>query len=59
MSSFVPESVLKRRKATEALRAKALVARKGEKVAADEKRKGIFKRAEAYLKVSPPIPIVL
>ena len=45
----MPESLLKKRKATDALRAKALAARKVEKTAAKAKRATIFKRAEAYV----------
>jgi len=48
--SFVPESILKKRKAREELRAKAVGERKTEKAAGKERRKGMFKRAEAYLK---------
>jgi len=40
---------LKKRKANDALRAKALAARKVEKAAAKTKRSTIFKRAEAYV----------
>jgi len=49
-ASFVPESILKKRKAREELRAKAVGERKTEKAAGKERRKGMFKRAEAYLK---------
>jgi len=48
-ASFVPETVLKKRKAREELRAKALAARKTEKKDAKAKRQTIFKRAEQYL----------
>jgi large subunit ribosomal protein L7e len=47
--SFVPESVLKKRKAQDELRVKALAARKVEKKVAKEKRATIFKRAESYV----------
>ena len=47
--SFVPESVLKKRKAVDALRTQALAARKVEKINAKEKRGAIFKRAESYM----------
>ena len=47
--SFVPEAVLKKRKAVDALRATALAARKVEKTAAKAKRAAIFKRAESYM----------
>lgn len=47
--SFVPESVLKKRKARDELRTKTLAARKVEKTASKEKRAGAFKRAEAYV----------
>ena len=46
----MPESVLKKRKTRDALRAKAEAERKTEKAAAVERRKGMFTRAEAYLK---------
>lgn len=48
--SFVPETVLKKRKARDELRSKALAARKVEKADARKTRTVIFKRAEAYLK---------
>lgn len=47
---MVPETVLKRRKDRDALRAKALTERKAEKVAAKTRRSGMLKRAEEYLK---------
>lgn len=48
--SFVPESILKKRKAREELKKKAGEARKVEKVAAKKRREGMFKRAEQYVK---------
>lgn len=48
--SFVPESILKKRKAREELKKKAVAARKTEKVAAKKRREGMFKRAEQYVK---------
>jgi len=49
-ASFVPETKLVDRKRNEALRAEVLAARKNEKRAGQERRKGELKRAEAYLK---------
>lgn len=46
----MPETVLKKRKARDELRTKALAARKVEKADARKTRQVIFKRAEAYLK---------
>jgi large subunit ribosomal protein L7e len=48
--SFVPETVLKKRKARDELKAKALAMRKVEKSDARKNRQVIFKRAEQYLK---------
>lgn len=48
--SFVPETVLKKRKARDELKAKALALRKVEKSDARKNRQVIFKRAEQYLK---------
>lgn len=48
--SFAPESILKKRKAREELRAKALASRAEEKKAAKTRRAGMLKRAEAYVK---------
>ena len=44
--SFVPENVLKKRKARDELAAKAAALRKDEKAAAKVRRQGMFKRAE-------------
>jgi len=49
-TSFAPESILKKRKAREELRAKALASRAEEKKAAKTRRAGMLKRAEAYVK---------
>ncbi len=51
MCSFtpVPETILKKQKAREALRAKAVEARKAEKAAGKVRRAGMFKRAEQYV----------
>jgi large subunit ribosomal protein L7e len=45
----VPETILKKQKAREALRAKAVEARKAEKAAGKVRRAGMFKRAEQYV----------
>ena len=47
--SFVPESLLKKRKHNDALRTKVMALRKVEKAAAKTKRATIFKRAESYV----------
>jgi len=49
-TSFVPESVLKKRKAQEALRVTALALRKEEKAKGKVRRAGVLKRAEEYVK---------
>lgn len=46
LCSFVPENVLKKRKARDELAAKAAALRKDEKAAAKVRREGMFKRAE-------------
>jgi large subunit ribosomal protein L7e len=46
----VPESVLKKRKAREELRATAVAERKKEKAAGKTRRAGMLKRAEQYVK---------
>jgi large subunit ribosomal protein L7e len=46
----VPETILKKQKARDALKAAALAARKGEKAAAKTRRAGMLKRAEEYVK---------
>ena len=48
--SFVPETILKARKAREELKTAVIAARKEEKAAGKLRRAGELKRAESYLK---------